>query len=120
MRHWFDRTAPNLRWAESIPDKTWPDLAATLPCLCLLARRFLCIVPTSAPSERVRSGFGHVITDQSSTIDSNVAIQTAFLRYIAILSQQFHYVVLDCDLFLSSLALYAMHFFTHNSDSTPL
>ena len=81
MRHWFDRTAPNLKWAESTPDKTWPDLAATFPCLCLLARRFLCIVPTSAPSERVWLGFGHVITDQSSTIDSNIAMQTAFLRY---------------------------------------
>ena len=30
------------------------------------------------------------------------------------------FVVLDCDLFLSSLTLYAMHFFTHNSDKTPL
>ena len=81
MRHWFDRTAPSLRWAESTPDKTWPDLSATFPRLCLLARRFLCIVPTCAPSERVWSGCGHVITDQSSTIDSNIAIQAAFLRF---------------------------------------
>ena len=34
--------------------------------------------------------------------------------------EKFHYIVLDCDLFLSSLTLYAMHFFTHNSDDTLL
>ena len=36
IRHWFDRTAPNLRWAESTPDKTWPDLPATFPRLSCL------------------------------------------------------------------------------------
>ena len=46
----------------------------------LLARRFLCILLSSAPSERVWSGFGHVIDRTSTTIDSTLAAQIMFLR----------------------------------------
>ena len=40
---------------------------------------FLGVLPTSAPSERVWSGFGHVITKNSSTIDSTLSAKIMFL-----------------------------------------
>lgn len=79
--NWFSPASPRLRFADNPPDVTWPSLAPTFPHLALLARRFLCILPTSAPSERVWSGFGHVITKDSSNIDSVFAIRNMFLRY---------------------------------------
>jgi hypothetical protein len=81
IEHWFSPTAPRLKFAENPPDVTWPSLSSTFPRLSLLARRFLCILPTSASSERVWSGFGHVITKLSSNIDSIFAIRLMFLRY---------------------------------------
>lgn len=81
MDHWFSPTAPRLKFAENPPDVTWPSLESTFPRLSLLARRFLCILPTSASSERVWSGFGHVITRFSSNIDSFLAIKIMFLRF---------------------------------------
>ena len=69
-------SAPN-----SQPAVQWPALQNDFPRLALLARRFLCVLPTSAPSERVWSGFGHVISKSSSTIDSSLAAKLMFLRH---------------------------------------
>ena len=81
---WFDRAhgARFLMWDnnESQPRVQWPQLQLTFPRLSLLARRFLCILPSSAPSERVWSGFGHIIDKTSTTIDSTLAAQIMFLR----------------------------------------
>ena len=81
---WFDRAhgARFLMWDnnESQPRAQWPQIKLTFPRLSLLARRFLCILPSSAPSERVWSGFGHVIDRTSTTIDSTLAAQIMFLR----------------------------------------
>ena len=81
---WFDRAhgARFLIWDnnESQPRVQWPQLQLTFPRLSLLARRFLCILPSSAPSERVWSGFGHVIDKNSTTLDSTLAAQIMFLR----------------------------------------
>ena len=81
---WFDRAhgARFLMWDndESQPREQWPQLQLTFPRLSLLARRFLCILPSSAPSERVWSGFGHVTDKTSTTIDSTLAAQIMFLR----------------------------------------
>ena len=79
--YWFSPAAPRLRFADNPPDVKWPSLSPTFPHLALLARRFLCILPTAAPSERVWSGFGHVITKDSSNIDSVFAIRNMFLVY---------------------------------------
>ena len=66
----------------------WKRDEAKFPRLSLLARRFLCILPTSAASERVRSGFGHVLTAESSKMDSDLAVKTMYLRSnTAILAQ---------------------------------
>ena len=83
LRNWFSEAAPNLSWHDpkSQPNIVWKTNAKVFPRLSLIARRFLCILPTSAPSERVWSGFGHIITKQSSTIDSTTASQTMYLRY---------------------------------------
>lgn len=82
---WLDpiHGARFLRWADedSQPSKQWPPLHKQFPRLALLARRFLCVLPTSAPSERVWSGFGHVIDKYSSTIDSSLAAKIMFLRH---------------------------------------
>ena len=83
MHQWFSPAAPQLKWndAKSQPAFTWKRDEDKYPRLSLLARRFLCILPTSAPSERVWSGFGHIINKQSTHIDSTIASQTMYLRY---------------------------------------
>ena len=83
LRNWFSDASPNLSWHDpkSQPNIVWKTNAKVFPRLSLIARRFLCILPTSAPSERVWSGFGHIITKHSSTIDSTTAAQTMYLRY---------------------------------------
>ena len=82
LAHWFSHAAPFLPWyaPQSQPDVQWKALEPEFPRLALLARRFLSIPPTSAPSERVWSRFGRVISKQSSTIDSTIAAQIMFLR----------------------------------------
>ena len=80
---WFDRAhgARFLMWDnnESQPRVQWPQLKLTFPRLSLLARRFLCLLPSSAPSERVWTRFGHVIDKTSTTIDSTLAAHIMFL-----------------------------------------
>ena len=82
LAHWFSPGAPFLPWyaPQSQPDVQWKVMEPEFPHLALLARRFLSIPPTSAPSERVWSRFGRVISKQSSTIDSTIAAQIMFLR----------------------------------------
>ena len=82
LAHWFSHAAPFLPWyaPQSQPEVQWKALEPEFPRLALLARRFLSIPPTSAPSERVWSRFGHVISKQSSTINSTIAAQIMFLR----------------------------------------
>ena len=82
LAHWFNPAAPFLPWyaPQSKPDVQWKALEPEFPRLDLLARRFLSISQTSAPSERVWSRFGRVVSKQSSTIDSTIAAQFLFLR----------------------------------------
>ena len=82
LAHWFSPAAPFLPWyaPQSQPDVQWKALEPEFPRLALLARRFLSIPPTSAPSERVWSRFGRVISKQSSTINYTIAAQIMFLR----------------------------------------
>ena len=70
-----------MKHAESQPAVNWKIDEVVFPRLALLARRFLCILPTSAPSERVWSGMGHIVTKHSTTIDSTIAAQKMYLRY---------------------------------------
>lgn len=83
LRNWFSPASPSLLWNDpaSQPSVTWKRDQVMFPRLSLLARRFLCVLPTSAPSERVWSCFGHIISKQSASIDSTIAAQTMFLRY---------------------------------------
>jgi hAT family C-terminal dimerisation region len=85
LARWFDPRdgATFMLWSapNSQPAMQWPALEKDFLRLALLARRFLCVLPTSAPSERVWSGFGHVISQSSSTIDSSLAAKLMFLRY---------------------------------------
>ena len=82
LASWFDPRdgATFMLWSapNSQPAVQWPALEKDFPRLALLARRFLCVLPTSAPSERVWSGFGHVISKSSSTIDSSLAAKLMF------------------------------------------
>jgi hypothetical protein len=84
LRNWFSPAqTEQLKWSEpqSQPSVKWKEDEKKFPRLSLLARRFLCILPTSAPSERVWSGFGHIITSHSSTIDSTTAAQKMYLKH---------------------------------------
>jgi hypothetical protein len=85
LERWFSPAhgAVFMLWddAQSEPSVQWRKLDNTFPRLAYLARRFLCVIPTSAPSERVWSGFGHVIDKCSSSIDSSLAAKIMFLRY---------------------------------------
>ena len=44
------------------------------------ARHFGCVLPSSAPSERVWSAMKHFLTDTSSHMDAEKAIQLMFLN----------------------------------------
>ena len=81
LAQWFIPAAPFLPWyaPQSQPDVQRKVLEPEFPRLALLDRRFLSIPPTSAPSERVWSRFGRVVSKQSSTIDSTIAAQIMFL-----------------------------------------
>jgi hAT family C-terminal dimerisation region len=83
IRQWLSHDAPFLPWYDdaSQPSVTWMQLQSTFPRLSLLARRFLCILPSSAPSERIWSDFAHVVSKASNTIDSLNAAQLMFLRH---------------------------------------
>jgi len=85
LANWFspDHGAVFMNWndPESQPKVQWLKLQSNFQRLAILAHRFLCIPPSSAPSERVWSGFGHVVNKYSSTIDSSLAAKIMFLRY---------------------------------------
>jgi hAT family C-terminal dimerisation region len=80
LAHWFTEHGEGLSW-ETDPLEAWKELEPAFPLLALLARRFLCILPTSAASERVWSALGRIIGPQSTTIDSDRAAQLMFVRY---------------------------------------
>ena len=79
LDHWFLEGKEGLSW-KSKPEAEWKKLQPTFPLLALLARRFLSILPSCAPSERVWSRFGHIIDPHSSTIDSTRAAQLMYVR----------------------------------------
>jgi hypothetical protein len=82
LEHWFtDAEFQSWDDKESDPLQQWKLLQSDFPRLAMLSRRFLCAMPTSAPSERVWSRFGHVVSKLSSTIDSDIAAQIMFMRY---------------------------------------
>ena len=83
LKEWFSPAAELLRWKDpnSQPSVKWQEDEQKFPRLVLLARRFLCILPTSAPSERVWSGLGNIITSHSATVDSTIASQKMYLKY---------------------------------------
>ena len=83
MDYWFAPASPMLRWNDESSQTrvNWKRDEVILPRLAFLAHRFLCLLPTSAPSERIWSGFGHIISDQSANTDSTIAAQTMYLRY---------------------------------------
>ena len=54
------------------PLKWWDHYAERFPTLAKLARKFLCIMGTSVPSERVFSVAGLTVTKTRSRLDSEV------------------------------------------------
>jgi hAT family C-terminal dimerisation region len=67
----------NTEWE---PEQYWPEHKALFPRMEQLARHFLCILPSSAASERVWSAMKHFLTDESSHMDAETAIQLMFLN----------------------------------------
>ena len=83
LNTWLGDYAPVYRWDDvrASVSVAWTEDEARFPRLSLLARRFLCILPTSASSERVWSGFGRLLNHKSSKMDSDIAAKIMFLRY---------------------------------------
>jgi hypothetical protein len=96
LDHWFNPVDGALPWTDesSQPSVKWKVDEKVFPRLAFLARRFLCILPTSAPSERIWSGYGQDITKQSASIDSTAAAQKMFLKrnhaIVELVSHQAH------------------------------
>ena len=96
LDHWFNPVDGALPWTDesSQPSVKWKVDEKVFPRLAFLDRRFLCILPTSAPSERIWSGYGQVITKQSASIDSTAAAQKMFLKrnhaIVELVSHQAH------------------------------
>uniref|UniRef100_A0A146KPU4 Zinc finger BED domain-containing protein 1 n=1 Tax=Lygus hesperus TaxID=30085 RepID=A0A146KPU4_LYGHE len=57
----------------------WRDHSLSFPCVSKLAKKYLCAVATSTPSERVFSAGGRVITDQRTCLTGEHADQLIFL-----------------------------------------
>ena len=88
IEDWLSPAAEALAWKLNPPEKSWPSLEMKVPRIALLAKRFLSIMTTSAPSERVWSGFGNLISAKSSQLDSERAAMVMFLRHNRQLAKQ--------------------------------
>jgi len=88
IEDWLSPAAEALAWKLNPPEKSWPSLESKFPRSASLAKRFLSIMTTSAPSERVWSGFGNLISAKSSQLDSERAAMVMFLRYNRQLAKQ--------------------------------
>jgi len=75
---------------DCFPENYWPKHKNEFPRISQFARYFLSILPSSAPSERVWSAMGHFLTDMSSHMDAELAIQLLFLNQHA---AEFEYYV---------------------------
>ena len=64
------------------PLQWWKHYARRFPTLAKLARKFLCIMGTSVPSERVFSTAGLTVTDKRSRLDSNVFNEIIFMNKV--------------------------------------
>ena len=64
----------------SYPLDWWRDNQYQFNLLAFLARRILCIPSTSAPSERVFSSAGHIITKLRASLNSANAADLIFLH----------------------------------------
>ena len=64
------------------PLQWWKHYARRFPTLAKLARKFLCILGTSVPSERVFSTAGLTVTDKRSRLDSNVVNEIIFMNKV--------------------------------------
>ena len=64
------------------PLKWWDHYAGRFPTLAKLARKFLCIMGTSVPSERVFSVAGLTVTKTRSRLDSEVVNEIIFMNKI--------------------------------------
>ena len=62
------------------PLKWWQTHTLSFPTLSVIARKYLCIPATSAPSERVFSVAGLAISKQRSKLNSENASCLIFLR----------------------------------------
>lgn len=63
------------------PLKWWKSNEKRFPLLARLARKYLCIPATSAPSERVFSSAGNVVTHKRSTLSSDIVNSLVFVYY---------------------------------------
>lgn len=65
---------------EWLPECFWPAHKTQFPRIQQFARHFGCILPSSAPSERVWSAMKQFLTETSSIMEADKAIQLLFLN----------------------------------------
>eukprot|EP00981_Chlorochromonas_danica_P007239 scaffold1618_cov158-Ochromonas_danica.AAC.23 len=65
---------------EQKPLLWWGENAYRYPCLSMIARKVLCILATSASSERLFSLAGRTITEERSRLRSDLARNLIYLR----------------------------------------
>ena len=63
------------------PLNWWKINQNRFPLLARLARKYLCIPATSAPSERVFSSAGNIVTHRRSTLSSDIVNSLVFVYY---------------------------------------
>jgi len=66
--------------ADYLPEAFWAAHKIEFPRVYQFARHFGCILPSSAPSERIWSAMKHFLTDAASHMEAEKAIQLMFLN----------------------------------------
>lgn len=81
LKHYLDQ--PMIDRKES-PIRYWLRLASVYPTLSVIAKKYLAIVGTSVPSERLFSRAGNILTDSRNRLSPDHLQQLLFLNSLSI------------------------------------
>lgn len=81
LKHYMDQ--PMIDRKES-PIRYWSRLASVYPTLSVIAKKYLAIVGTSVPSERLFSRAGNILTDSRNRLSPDHLQQLLFLNSLSI------------------------------------
>ncbi|XP_025996385.1 zinc finger BED domain-containing protein 4 [Solenopsis invicta] len=81
LKHYLDQ--PMIDRKEN-PIRYWLKLTSVYPTLSIIARKYLAIVGTSVPSERLFSRAGNILTDSRNRLSPNYLKKLLFLNSLSI------------------------------------